>query len=106
MKNSSINIEYKDPIKEIKDKLQRGGARSVEIRRNFNGDIEVRYTIKCSDPEKDIAKTLEIAGAKSVRFSKTYSGARCEFKLDDSVDEREFKRKLIDSLRRCGYRAN
>lgn len=106
MKRSSINIEYRDPIKEIKDRLQRDGARNIDIRRNYSGDIEVRYTIKSSDPEKDIAKVLENSGAKSIRISKTYSGARCECLLDDIVNEHEFKRKLVDSLKKCGFRAN
>lgn len=106
MKNSSINVEFKDPIKELKDQLQRNGARNVDIRRSYNGEVEVRYSIKCGDPEKEILNALEKTGAQNVRSSSSYSGARFDFRLDDIIDEREFKRKISDALRSAGYRTN
>lgn len=32
-----------------------------------------------------------------------HNGARFDYKIDDIVDEREFKRKLQDLLRKSGY---
>ena len=49
---------------------------------------------------------LSNAGAKDVRSSSSYNGARFDYKLDDIVDEREFKRKIQEVLNRSGYRAN
>ena len=106
MKNSSINVEFKKPENELKEKLQRSGARNIEVRKSFNGEIEVRYSIKCNDPEKEIQNVIYQVGAKDVRSSSNYNGARFDYKLDDIVDEREFKRKLQDLLRRSGYRSN
>ena len=106
MKYVNMNVEFKDPIKELQNELQRNGARNIDIRRNYNGDVEIRYTLKVADPDKDIIKTLEQAGAQNVRSSSSYGGARYEFRLDDMIDEREFKRKMSDILRRAGYRTN
>ena len=106
MKYSNINVEFKKPENEIKEQLSRSGARNIYIRRSCGGEIEVRYTIKCADPEKEIQTLLSNSGAKDVRSSSSYSGARFDYKLDDIVDEREFKRKIQEVLRRSGYRAN
>lgn len=106
MKYSNINVEFKKPENELKEQLQRSGARNIDVRRSYNGELEVRYSIKCADPEKEIQNFLSTAGAKDVRSSSSYNGARFDYKLDDMVDEREFKRKLQESLRRSGYRAN
>lgn len=106
MKYSNINVEFKKPENEIKEQLSRSGARNIDIRRSYGGEIEVRYTIKCADPEKEIQTLLSNSGAKDVRSSSSYSGARFEYKLDDIVDEREFKKKIQETLRRSGYRAN
>lgn len=106
MKNSSLNVEFKDPIKELKEQLQRSGARNIEVRRSYNGEVEVRYSIKCGDPEKEICTALERFGAQNVRSSNNYNGARYDFRLDDIIDEREFKRKISDALRSAGFRAN
>lgn len=106
MKYSNINVEFKKPENEIKEQLSRSGARNIDIRRSYGGEIEVRYTIKCADPEKEIQNFLSTAGAKDVRSSSSYNGARFDYKLDDMVDEREFKRKLQETLRRSGYRTN
>ena len=94
MKYSNINVEFKKPENEIKEQLSRSGARNIYIRRSCGGEIEVRYTIKCADPEKEIQTLLSNSGAKDVHSSSSYSGARFDYKLDDIVDEREFKRKL------------
>ena len=106
MKYSNINVEFKNPAKEVREQLQRSGARNIDIRRGYNGEIEVRYSIKCNDPEKEIQNVIYQVGAKDVRSSSNYNGARFDYKLDDIVDEREFKRKLQDLLRRSGYRSN
>ena len=105
MKYSNINVEFKRPEDEIKEQLQRNGARNIDIRRSYNGEVEVRYSIKCSDPEKEIQNALSRAGAKDIRSSSNYNGARFEYKLDDIIDERTFKRELQDLLRRSGYRS-
>lgn len=105
MKYSNVNVEFKKPENEIKEELSRSGARNIDIRRNYSGEIEVRYTIKCADPEKEIQSVLASAGAKDVRSSSSYNGARFDYKLDDMIDEREFKRKVSDELRRSGYRS-
>jgi len=106
MKYSNINVEFKKPENEIKDQLVRSGARNIDIRKSYSGEIEVRYTIKFADPEKEIQSLLSSAGAKDVHSSSSYNGARFDYKLDDMVDEKEFKRKLQETLRRSGYRAN
>lgn len=106
MKYSNINVEFKKPENEIKAQLSHSGARNIDIRRNYNGELEVRYTIKCANPEKEIQSLLSTAGAKDVRSSSSYNGARFDYKLDDVVDEREFKRKLQEALGRSGYRTN
>lgn len=106
MKYSNINVEFKKPENELKEQLQRSSARNIDVRRSYNGELEVRYSIKCADPEKEIQSVLSQSGAKDVRSSSSYNGARFDYKLDDMVDEREFKRKLQESLRRSGYRAN
>ena len=105
MKYSNISVNFKKPENEIKEQLSRSGARNIDIRRSYSGEIEVRYTIKCADPEKEIQSLLSSTGAKDVRFSSSYNGARFDYKLDDIVDEREFKRKISDALRRLGYSA-
>ena len=105
MKFSNINVEFKKPENEIKEQLARSGARNIDVRRSYGDEIEVRYSIKCADPEKEIKTLVSNAGAKDIRSSSSYSGARFEYKLDDIVDEREFKKKLQESLRRSGYRA-
>ena len=68
--------------------------------------LEIRYTLKCPDPEKEIARVLEGLGANNVRPSSTYNGARYDYRLNDIIDERDFKRKASDVLRRSGFRAN
>ena len=106
MKYSNINVEFKKPENELKEQLQRNGARNIDIRRSYNGELEVRYSIKCGDPEKEIQNVLSQTGAKDIRSSSNYNGARFDYKLDDMIDEREFKRKLQELLRRNGYRSN
>ena len=106
MKYSNINVEFKKLENEIKAQLSHSVARNIDIRRNYNGELEVRYTIKCANPEKEIQSLLSTAEAKDVRSSSSYNGARFDYKLDDMVDEREFKRKLQEALGRSGYRTN
>lgn len=105
MKYSNINVEFQKPENKIKEQLQRSGAKNIEIKRNYYGELEVRYTIKCGNPEQDIKNVLSQSGAKDVRACSNYSGAIFEYKLDDSVDERSFKNKIQDLLRRSGYRS-
>ena len=106
MKNIYLNVEFKDPESELKSQLQHDGARNVDVRRNYNGELEVRYTIKAANPQKDIENMLTQAGSKNVHSSSSYNGARYDFKVEDIVDERAFKQKIIDALHRAGYRAN
>lgn len=105
MKYSNINVEFQKPENKLKEQLQRSGARNIDIRRNYYGELEVRYTIKCALPEKDIQSIISQTGARDISVSSNYGGARFDYKLDDIVDEREFKRKLQDLLRRKGYRS-
>lgn len=106
MKNIYLNVEFKDPESELKSQLQRNGARNIDVRRNYNGELEVRYTIKAADPKKDIETMLTQAGGKNVHASTSFNGAKYDFKVDDLVDERAFKQKIMEALRRAGYRAN
>ena len=106
MKYVNMSVEFKDPIKELQTQLQRSGAKNIDVRRSYNGDVEVRYTMRVADPEKEITSLLSNSGAQNVRANSSYNGARFEFRIDDMVDEREFKRKLSDVLRRSGYRSN
>lgn len=106
MKNIYLNVEFKDPESELKSQLQKSGARNIDVRRNYNGEFEVRYTIKAANPQKDIETMLTQAGGKNVRSSSNYNGARYDFKVDDIIDERNFKQKITEALRRGGYRAN
>lgn len=106
MKTIYLNVEFKDPETELKAQLQKNGARNVEVRRNYNGELEVRYTIKVANPQKDIEDMLNKSGGKNIHSSSSYNGARFDFKVDDIVDERVFKQKIIETLRRAGYRAN
>ncbi|MDD4575122.1 MAG: hypothetical protein PHI36_01715 [Bacteroidales bacterium] len=106
MKNVNLNVEFKDPIKELKEQLQRSGARNIDVRRSYNGEVEVRYTMKCADPEKEIESMLKQSGAENIRSSSSYNGARYDMRIDDRLDERKFKQDIIDSLRRNGIRSN
>lgn len=106
MKTVYLNVEFKAPESELKAQLQRNGARNIEVRRNYNGELEVRYTIKAANPQKDIETMLTQSGGKNVHSSSKYNGARYDFKVDDLVDERTFKQKIAETLRRAGYRAN
>lgn len=106
MKNLSISVEFKDPIKEIRSQLERSGARNINIRKNYSGELEISYSLKSSDPEKEITNMLTSAGANSVRSSSNYNGARFDFRIDDIIDDRKFKQMLIEALRKAGMRAN
>lgn len=106
MKNIYLNVEFKDPVNELKAQLQHSGSRNIDVRRNYNGELEVRYTIKAANPQKDIETMLTQAGGKNIHSSSNYNSARYDFKVDDIVDERTFKQKMTEALRRSGYRAN
>lgn len=106
MKNIYLNVEFKDPESELKSQLQRDGARNVDVRRNYNGELEVRYTIKAANPQKDIENMLAQFGGKNVYSSSSYNGAKYDFKVDDLIDERTFKQKITEALRQSGYRTN
>ena len=106
MKNIYLNVEFKDPTSELKSQLQQSGARNIDVCRNYNGEVEVRYTIKLADSQKEIEAMLTQFGGKNVHSSSNYNGARYDFKVDDLVDEMTFKQKIMEALRRAGYRAN
>ena len=57
-------------------------------------------------PETEIEKIIEKCGGENVRCSSSYSGARVEFRIDDKLDERVFKKTVCDALSRQGYRAH
>lgn len=105
MKNVYLNVEFKDPVKELKDQLQRGGAKNIDVRRSYNGDVDVRYSIKMPDPEKDIENMLKQSGVESVRSSSSYNGARYDIRIDDRLDDRKYKQDVVDVLRKSGFRA-
>lgn len=105
MKYANINVEFQKPENKLKEQLQRSGARNIDVRRNYSGELEVSYTIKCAIPEKDIQSILSQTGARDIRTSSNYSGARFDYRLDDMIDEREFKKKLQELLKRKGYRS-
>ena len=106
MKYSNINVGFNKPENEIKTQLARIGAKDIVIRRIYGDEIEVRYTLKCANPEKEILTLLSNFGARDIRSSSSFCGARFDYKLDDLVDEREFKRKVQESLRKSGYKVN
>lgn len=106
MKNIYLNVEFKDPKSELESQLKRSVARNIDVRRNSSGELEVRYTIKAANPQKEIEAMLSQAGGKNVHSSSNSNGARYDFKVDDIVDERNFKQKITEALRRAGYRAN
>ncbi len=105
MKNISLTVEFKNPEKELQEQLQRNGAKNISIRRSFDGSVEVSYKIACADPQKEIEKMLSSCG-QNVKSSSSYNGARFDMKIDDRLDEREFKKQIIETLRRAGFRAN
>ncbi|MBP5313670.1 MAG: hypothetical protein J6Y65_01945 [Eggerthellaceae bacterium] len=106
MKYGSINVNFTDPVAEVKRDLLRKDARNISIRRNFRGEIEVSYTLKADEPEKRIIDIISGAGAQSVKPMPNSYGARFDFRVEDSVDLHEYKKKLIDLLRKGGFRSS
>lgn len=66
----------------------------------------LNVNVEFEKPEKKIESIVKNCGAKDVRCSSSWSGARVEFKIDDALDDRVFKKKVCDELRRGGFRAN
>ena len=62
------------------------------IRRDVN-NINVEF----NKPEKEIEGIVTKCGGQSARCSSTYSGARVDFRIDDKLDEKVFK-KMEDVL--------
>ena len=106
MKYVTVSVDFVDPEKSLKESLAKNGARNINIRRTYDGSLEVRYEIKCANPQNDIVQLIEKSGGANVRATPSYNGARFEFKIDDRLDEREFKRQIIDFFKKVGYRAN
>lgn len=69
MKNSNINVEFKRPENELKEKLQKSGARNIEVRKYYNGELEVKYSIKCNESGKEIQNVISQVGEKDDRLS-------------------------------------
>lgn len=65
----------------------------------------LNVNVEFEKPEKKIESVLKKCGAQDVRCSSSYSGARVDFKIDDKLDERAFKRTVCDELKRNGFRA-
>lgn len=105
MKYINLSVEFKNPEKELQEQLQRNGARNISVRRNYDGTVEVRYTVACPNPQKDIENMLEKSGGENVHSSENYNGARFDFRIDDRLDEKEFKKEIVEALRRAGFRA-
>lgn len=105
MKYLTISVDYNDPEKALKESLAKNGAKNISIRRTYDGSLEVKYEIKCANPQKDIAQVIEKVGGSNVRPTTNYNGARFEFKIDDRLDDKEFKKQIIDILKKAGYRA-
>lgn len=105
MKYSSINVNFKDEIKELRTKLTNLGAKNINIKKSYS-DYEVTFSIKCVDNKSEITKIIESAGVKNVRANDSYNGARFEYAIDDKTDEKEVKKLIGDMLRRKNYRSN
>lgn len=106
MKSISIDVEFVSPEKKIEEDLRKNGARDISVRRTYGNKVEVRYVLEIENIEEQIENLIMRAGGNQVRASSNYHGARFDFKLEDLIDEREFKRQIIDKLRKSGFRAN
>ncbi len=91
--------------KKLERELQRNGARMINVRKSFDGSLNVQYSIKCANPQKDIELLLTKSGGKNVHSISSYNGARFDFRLDDIIDERVFKKQVIEILRKSGYKS-
>ena len=56
-------------------------------------------------PEKKIEAIIKNLGVKDVRCQSSFSDARVDFRIDDSLDARVFKTKVCNELNRNGFRA-
>ena len=65
----------------------------------------VNINVEFKKPETEIEKIVKQCGGENVRCSSNWSGARVDFKIDDKLDERVFKKTVCDQLRIKGYRA-
>lgn len=65
----------------------------------------LNISVDFKKPEKEIESIVSKCGGQNVRCSSSWSGARVDFRIDDSLDERVFKKTVIDILRNKGYKA-
>ena len=103
MKHSTINVEFKDELKALQRKLSDMGAKNLNVRKNYNGDYEVSFSIKCIDAKSEITQIITSAGGKNITISDSFSGARFNYYIDDKCNEREIKKLIQDMLRRKNY---
>ena len=106
MKYINLAAEFESPTKALGKALADSGARNINLHPTCDGWVSVRYEIKMPDPQKDIIQLVERTGAKLYHFGVTAGGANFDFRIDDRLDEREFKRQMINQLKSAGYRAN
>lgn len=95
MKTIYLNVEFKDPETELKAQLQKSGARNVEVRRNYNGELEVRYTIKVANPQKDIEDMLNKSGGKTSTLLRVIMVQGLISRLTISLTKGYSSRKLL-----------
>lgn len=105
MKSINIVAEFQDPAKTLKASLSDRGARNISLHPTCDGWLSVRYEMKVADPQHEIIQLIEKSGAKLVHLAINSCGAKFDFRIDDKLDEREFKRQMIDQLQSAGYRA-
>ena len=106
MKSINIVAEFKSPAKALGEALSDSGARNIYLHPTCDGWVSVKYEIKIPDPQKEIIQLVEKAGAKLYHLGVTNGGADFDFRIDDRLDEREFKRQMINQLKSAGYRAS
>ena len=46
MKHSNISVEFKDELKELKNKLSNLGAKNLNIRKSYSDDYEISFFCK------------------------------------------------------------
>ena len=66
----------------------------------------LNINVEFNKPEKEIEGIVTKCGGQSPRCSSTYSGAKVDFRIDDKLDEKVFKKNVIDELKKKGFKAH
>ena len=66
----------------------------------------LNINVEFNKPEKEIESIVTKCGGQSARCSSTYSVAKFDFRIDDKLDEKVFKKNLIDELKKKGFKAH